>query len=55
MKTIHDLHDGKCIVITRTSYDNTIKEFNGSYSDEYQCVFFTIPSTYDIIGYKQED
>lgn len=51
MKTIDQLHHGDCIVVTK--YIHGQKEFHGFYSDEYECVFFAIPSTYEIIGYIQ--
>jgi hypothetical protein len=51
MKTINDLHEGECVVITQ--YIHGVKEFHGYYSEKYQCVFFAICSTYEIIGYKQ--
>lgn len=49
MKTIHELKEGDCQVITKQG-----KTFHGSYSEEFQCVFFAIPSTYEIIGYSQD-
>jgi len=51
MKTIDELKHGECTVITK--YTHGTKEFHGFYSDEFQCVFFCIPSTYEIIGYRQ--
>ena len=48
MIQIEDLKDGECQVITEGG-----KIFHGHYSEEYQCVFFAIPSTYEIIGYIQ--
>ena len=47
MKTIEQLKEGKCTVITDHG------EFSGSYSDEYNCVFFAIPAHYEILGYIQ--
>jgi len=52
MKTINELIEGDCIVIARAGNDT--REFHGSYSNEFQCVFFTIPSTFEIIGYIQD-
>jgi len=49
MKTIEQLKHGECTIITKQG-----KTFHGFYSDEYQCVFFAIPSTYEIIGYIQD-
>lgn len=49
LKTIEQLKDGKLQVVTKQG-----KIFTGSYSKEHQCVFFAIPSTYEIIGYIQD-
>jgi hypothetical protein len=54
MKTIEQLKNGDCTVITENIYHKTTKEFHGSYSDEFQCVFFAIPDSYKIIGYIQD-
>jgi hypothetical protein len=51
MKTIEELKEGDCTVITKNG--GNIKEFHGSYSEKWNCVFFAIPSTYEIIGYLQ--
>jgi len=51
LKTIEELHEGDLIVVTK--YIHGEKEFHGYYSEKYPCVFFAIPSTYEIIGYKQ--
>lgn len=51
LKTIEELHEGDCKVITK--YEHGKKEFHGYYSKEHNCVFFAIPSTYEIIGYVQ--
>ena len=48
LKTIEELKNGECQVITDKG-----KTFHGFYSEEYKCVFFAIPSTYEIIGYIQ--
>ncbi len=48
MKTIKELKDGKCIVVT----DHV--EFSGHYNSEYPCVFFAIPAHYEILGYIQD-
>lgn len=50
MKTIEELKNGDCQVITDKG-----KTFHGFYSEEYNCVFFAIPSTYKIIGYIQDE
>lgn len=49
LKQIEDLKEGECKVITKQG-----KIFHGYFSEEYPCVFFAIPSNYEIIGYIQE-
>lgn len=49
MKTIDELKQGECQIITKQG-----KVFKGFYSEEYEAVFFTIPSNYEIIGYIQD-
>jgi hypothetical protein len=55
VKSIKELKDGKCQVLTKSKFDGKEKIFNGTYSAKYPAVFFAIPSTYEIIGYYQED
>lgn len=52
LKTIEELKHGKCQVVTK--YIHGIKIFDGFYDSKYPCVFFAIPSTYEVIGYIQE-
>lgn len=52
LKTIHELVDGDCIVVTKLGRE--IKEYSGCYCDKYQCVFFAIPAEAEILGYKQD-
>lgn len=49
LKQVNELQEGDCIVITKNN--DIIKEFEGSY--EFNTVYFTIPSHYEIIGYIQ--
>jgi hypothetical protein len=49
MKKIEELKHGECKVITKQG-----KEFHGFYNEKFNCVFFAIPSTYEIIGYIQD-
>jgi hypothetical protein len=55
LKSITELKEGKCQVLTKSKFDGKEKIFAGTYSAEYPAVFFAIPSTYEIIGYYQED
>lgn len=48
-RTIEELKHGDCQVVVKGG-----KIFHGFYSEEYNCVFFAIPSTYEIIGYIQD-
>lgn len=52
LKTIEQLKDGDCTVITK--FNNQTKEFHGSFSEKFKCVFFAIPSSYEIVGYIQD-
>jgi hypothetical protein len=54
LKSIKELKDGKCQVLTKSKINGKEKIFNGTYSAEYPAVFFAIPSTYEIIGYYQD-
>jgi hypothetical protein len=47
MKTINELIHGECTVVT--DHGN----FHGSYNSQLKCIFFAIPSNYQIIGYIQ--
>jgi hypothetical protein len=49
LKQIEDLKEGECKVITKQG-----KVFHGYFRESLNCVFFAIPSTYEIIGYIQE-
>ena len=49
LKTIEELKDGDCIVITADK-----EEYHGSYSSELELVFFCIPQDKEIIGYIQD-
>ena len=49
LKTFDELKEGKCKVVTKQG-----KIFSGIYSEEFNNVFFAIPSTYEIIGYYQD-
>ena len=49
MKKIEELREGDCQVVTKQG-----KIFHGYFSEKYPCVFFAIPSTYEIIGYIQD-
>lgn len=51
MLKIEELNDGDCLVIAKNG--NTTKEFKGVYSEDLKVVFFTIPSYYEVIGYRQ--
>ena len=51
LKVIEQLKEGKCKVVTK--YIHGIKIFDGVYDSKYPCVFFAIPSTYEVIGYIQ--
>jgi hypothetical protein len=53
MININELKDGKCKVIIKLGGE--IKTYSGTYSNEYKCVFFAIPSERQIIGYEQGD
>ena len=55
LKRIEELKEGKCQVLTKNKFNGKEKIFDGTYSAEYPAVFFAIPSTYEIIGYYQED
>lgn len=48
MKTIDELKQGDCQVITNYG------QFHGYFSKEHKCVFFAIPSHYEILGYIQD-
>ncbi len=52
MKKIQELKEGKCTVIANNVAEN--KEFEGYYNSNLNLVFFTIPSTYQIVGYIQD-
>ena len=52
MKKFEELKEGNCTVIAKKG--DTTKEFQGYYSEKYPAVFFTIPSTYTILGYIQD-
>ena len=54
LKSITELKDGKCQVLTKSKIDWKEKIFAGTYSAEYPAVFFAIPSTYEIVGYYQD-
>jgi len=54
LKSIKELKEGKCQVLTKNKFDGKEKIFDGTYSAEYPAVFFAIPSTYEIIGYYQD-
>lgn len=47
MKNKNELINGECKVVT----DNGV--FDGYYDATFEKVFFTIPSSYEIIGYLQ--
>lgn len=47
MKTIEELKEGECVVITDHG------KFQGFYRESLGCVFFAIPSDYKILGYEQ--
>jgi hypothetical protein len=55
LKRIEELKEGKCQVLTKSKINGKEKIFAGTYSAEYPAVFFAIPSTYEIVGYYQED
>jgi len=55
LKQIGELKEGKCQVLTKSKFDGKEKIFDGTYVAKYPAVFFAIPSTYEIIGYYQED
>ena len=52
LKAIEELKEGSCQVVT--NYIHGEKIFNAYYKEKYSCVFFTIPSNYEIIGYIQD-
>lgn len=54
LKSITELEEGKCQVLTKSKIDGKEKIFSGTYSAIYRAVFFAIPSTYEIIGYYQD-
>lgn len=49
LKQIEQLKEGNCKVITKQG-----KIFNGYFRKSLNCVFFAIPSNYEIIGYIQD-
>ena len=51
IKTLNDLVEGKCIVVT--SSGDTVKEFEGYYDKKLNLVFMCIPSHYEIQSYIQ--
>ena len=55
LKRIEELKEGKCQVLTKNKFNGKEKIFDGTYSAKYPAVFFAIPSTYEIVGYYQED
>jgi len=54
LKQFKDLKEGECKVVTKNKFHNQTKVFDGYFRESLNCVFFAIPSTYEIIGYIQE-
>lgn len=52
MKRKEELKEGKCTVIAKNEIG--VIEFEGYFNSNFNLVFFTIPSTYQIVGYIQD-
>lgn len=52
LKSFNELLEGNCIIIIKNIHGE--KCFNGYFREKFNCLFFAIPSTYEIIGYIQD-
>lgn len=51
LKRIEDLKEGDCQVVASCTHGEKI--FDGYYKEKFNCVYFVIPSNYEIVGYIQ--
>lgn len=53
LKTVSELEEGDCIVVTRYKGNEEVRHFEGSCNPEFPAAYFAIPNSYEIIGFLQ--